>query len=360
MRKNIIANAFQILFSLCFLLVVFLLDLNPLSLIISFILTMTNMLLAIYSMSLTAYPKIRIGKIEGSVFFCNLTSFLMQTLLIIAALSNSLGVSLVALFSVVVLIQGLMVFSKQLFHFLKFHITITLSVSCTTILLYCILLAYREFQFQVPATILAVLLIILYTILAVREKDMVKITSYSVLFSLSMILLSIGGFTAQGIYSAILYMVSFTPVMFMLVLASYSIRDIYSQRGVSKVTSVFVHLPVSGVIYFVGLLAILGFPPFSLFFGRLSVIQSAVTAGDYLRAGLMIVVIILSTYYVLARVMPVLFGGKEEAMLGARENTYHMGILMFLFVVSILLTVLIPGFIGNLISNARAYVLGTI
>ena len=360
MKKNIIVNFINILVSVIFMVVVFLVKLNPLSLIISFILTLTNVLLAIYSMGIKEYPEIKLGVFTGSTYLCNGVILLTQMLLMIAALSNSLWFSIIALFCVFVFIKCIMVFNKELFRFLRFHFFVTLTISFSTMVLYCILLAYRNWGFKLPTIASAAIVIVVYVLLTIKEKDVLKITAYSCLFFMALMLLAIGDYKSQGIHSAILYIISYTPVMFMLLTAGFSIDDAYRDYGVKRIRSVLVHMPIYGAGYFIGLLAIMGFPPFSLFFGRLSIIQSLITSGDYVRTGLLLVGAVVSSYFVLSKAMPVLFGSRQTPLLGIRESKYSVVILFFLAVFSLLLTVIIPGFVEGLISNARAYVLGVL
>ena len=358
MKKNIIANLLNILFSLIFMGIVFLIDLNPLSLIISVVISVTNMLLAIYTIGIKDYPVIKIGRFEGSEIFCNLVIFIIQVMLITSALSNSLWLSIIALAAILVLVQYIMFAIKELYKFLRFHLIIIFTISYTTMILYCVFLAYRDLGLKIPTTIVSVILTGIYIFLIYKEKKIMRVTELSAIFSMALMLLSIGDFTSQGIYSAIHYIISFTPVMFLLLLACYNITKTYSENKVSTVTAALVNLPISGIGYFIGLLAIVGLPPFSLFFGRLMIIQSSITSGDYFRAALIAVIVVLSSYFIPTRIMPALFGSKHKELIGVKEDKYTIAIIFFLMILALLFTILIPGAIGELISNARAYVMG--
>lgn len=360
MRKNIIANGINIAFSIAFLVTVFLLHLNPLSLITAFIVTVTNMLLALYSMGLKEHPRIVIGPVSGSVYFFNIATFIMQALLIVAALSDSLWVTVLCMFAVLVYLQCISLFLKDLFHAMRFHIAVTFSVSYVTLILYCILRFYRDFGRQIPTTPVALVLLVVYAYLMYKEKDFFKMTAYSAVFSESVVLLALGTYASQNIYGALLCLIGLTPVMFLLLLAGYSIQEAYEKAGRKNITSVLVHFRVAAVGYIVGLLAILGFPPFSLFFGRLLILQSAVTAGSILPIAMLVVVFVLSSYFLLYNVLPKLFGGRKEELLTVRSNRFHNVLILILLIFVIVLTVLIPGFIEALVSDARAYVLGVL
>jgi len=330
--------------------------------------------MAIYSMGHREHPVIRIGKIESSVMVCNFAIFIIQALLISAVITDSFWIVLMLTCALFVFIEAIMVFFKELFRFLRFYITITFTISFPALILYNILLAYIKYKDnnKIPVeamgnllVFVAVLLIGLYVFLVYKEKNIIKITSYSAIFNMSLIILSISNFTSQGIYSSIYYIISYIPVMFMLITACYSISDTYKNNGVDNISSVFINLPFSGAGYFVGLIAIMGFPPFSLFFGRLEILKSAgtamlqlsdTTAGNYIRIGLMTITIIVSTYYVLSKVMPILFGARQNELIGIKDNKYSVFILIFLGILTLLLIVLIPEFIKELIDNARGYI----
>ena len=138
MKKSLIANGINITVSILFLVVVFLLELNPLGLIAAVIVTMTNVLLAIYSMSIQEYPVIKIGSVSGSAYFYNIATFILQILTVVAALTDSIWVSLICLFAVLVYLECISLFLKDLFRAMRFHIAVTLSVSFVTLSGLCI------------------------------------------------------------------------------------------------------------------------------------------------------------------------------------------------------------------------------
>lgn len=360
MRKNIIANTINIIFSVAFLVTVFLLHLNQLSLITAFIVTVTNMLLAVYSMGIKEHSTIKIGPVSGSVYFFNIATFILQALLIAGALSGSLWVTVLCMFGVLVYLECVSLFLKELFHAMRFHIAVTLSVSFVTLILYCILRAFKDYEVQLPTIPLALVFMAIYAYLMYKEKDFFKMTAYSAVFSEAVLLLALGEYASQNIYGAILCLVGFTPVMFLLLLSGYSIQEACEKNGVKEISSVFVHFPIAGVGYVVGLLAILGFPPFSLFFGRLLILQSAVTAGAVLPIVMLIIVFVLSSYFLLYNVLPKLFGGRREELIAVKSNRFSNGIIVILLLLVVVLTVLVPGFIEALVSDARAYIMGVL
>lgn len=360
MRKSIIANSINIVFSIAFLVIVFVMHLNPLSLITAFIVTVTNMLLALYSMGMKEHPTITIGPVSGSVYFFNIATFIMQVFLIVAALSDSIWITLICMFAVLVYLECVSLFLKELFRAMQFHIAVTFSVSYVTLILYCVLRIYRDFGYRIPTIPIAVVFLVIYAYLMYKEKDFFRMTAYSAIFSVAVVLLALGEYASQNIYGTILCLVGLMPVMFLLLLAGYTIQEAYARAGVKKISSVFVHFPVAGIGYIVGLLAILGFPPFSLFFGRLLILQSAVTAGAILPVIMLAIVFILSSYFLLYNVLPMLFGSRKEALLAAKSNRFHNVLILILLIFVVGLTVLTPGFIESLVSDARAYVMGVL
>ena len=360
MKKNIIANSLNIAFSVVFLVAVFLLQLNPLSLITALIVTVTNMLLAVYSMGISEHPVIKIGPVSGSVYFFNIATFILQILMVAAALSSSVWVTILCLFGALVYLECLSLFLKDLFRAMKFHIAVTLSISFVTLILYSVLRVYRDFSFQIPTLPVALLFMAVYVYFMIKEKDFLKLTAYSAIFSEAVVLLSLGNYASQNIYGTILCLVGFTPVMFLLLLAAFTIEQTYQSEGEKEIGSVFVHFPVTGTGYLVGLLAILGFPPFSLFFGRLTILQSAVTAENWWSASLLAVVFAVSSYFLLTKAMPKLFGSRKDVLLTVKEKSFHNAMIIVLLVLVVVLTILTPGFIDSLASDARAYVLGVL
>ena len=229
-----------------------------------------------------------------------------------------------------------------------------------TLLFYCLLRIYRDYAFQIPTIPLAIIFMGLYVFFMLREKDFLKLTAYSAMFSIAVLLLSLGKYASQNIYSTLLCIVGFTPVMFLLLLSAFYIEQTYKKAGVADISSVLKQVPVLGIGYIVGLLAILGFPPFSLFEGRLLALQSAVTSQNTIAIILLVAVFILSSYFLLTKTLPKLLGERNEALLMVKADKQSNVFIYILLAIIVLMMILIPGFMESLASDARAYVLGVL
>jgi hydrogenase-4 component F len=117
----------------------------------------------------------------------------------------------------------------------------------------------------------------------VGQADFKRMLAYSSVEHMGILALGIG-LGGAGAFGAMLHAVnhSFTKAMLFLVagniLAAYETKSVSSIRGVRRV------LPISGILWLVGFLAITGSPPFGLFASELTILKAAMDGGHGLVA----------------------------------------------------------------------------
>jgi hydrogenase-4 component F len=117
----------------------------------------------------------------------------------------------------------------------------------------------------------------------VGQADFKRMLAYSSVEHVGILALGIG-LGGAGAFGSMLHAVnhSFTKAMLFLVagniLAAYETKSVSCVRGIRRV------LPVSGVLWLVGFLAITGSPPFGMFASELTILKAALDGGHVLSA----------------------------------------------------------------------------
>ncbi len=114
------------------------------------------------------------------------------------------------------------------------------------------------------------------------QKDYKRLLAYSSIEHMGIIAFAIGIFSPAAVFAAIFHMINHSFTKSMLFFTSGNILQKYGTREISKVQGLLKVLPVSGTVFFLGLFAIAGTPPFSVFASEFSILAAAFEHGNFL------------------------------------------------------------------------------
>jgi hydrogenase-4 component F len=121
---------------------------------------------------------------------------------------------------------------------------------------------------------IGLLSVITAAVFIMTQKDYKRLLAYSSIEHMGIIAVAIGVFTPVSVFGALLHMINHSLTKSMLFLSSGNILQKYDTKQISKIKGVLKFLPVSGLAFLLGLFAIAGTPPFSVFSSELSIIAS--------------------------------------------------------------------------------------
>jgi len=123
--------------------------------------------------------------------------------------------------------------------------------------------------------------------------------------------LSVGKAAAYGV---VLYVVSNAFVKSLLFLTAGRMRAVYGTNDVAPLSGVIRIMPFSGLLFTVGIFALLGFPPFASFLAEMLILSGIVQAGNLMAFTLMCVMLTVIFVATGRTVFPMLWGApKREA-----------------------------------------------
>ena len=129
--------------------------------------------------------------------------------------------------------------------------------------------------------------------------------------------LSVGKAAAYGV---VLYVVSNAFVKALLFLSAGRLRSVYGTNQTAALTGVIKVLPFSGLLFAVGIFALLGFPPFASFLAEMLILSGIVQAGNLMAFALlcsMLTIIFVATG---RTVFPMLWGAGEQPRAPHQES----------------------------------------
>jgi hydrogenase-4 component F len=163
-------------------------------------------------------------------------------------------------------------------------------------------------------------------IFIITQKDYKRLLAYSSIEHMGIIAFAVGVFSPAAVFGAIYHMINHSFTKSMLFLTSGSILQKYGTREIAKVRGLLKVLPVTGTAFFLGLFAIAGTPPFSVFASEFNILAAAFEKGNFFIGAVLAVLLAI----VFAGIALVLFGmfykkGDQEIVKEGVAAAGHTG-----------------------------------
>ncbi len=142
----------------------------------------------------------------------------------------------------------------------------------------------------------------------VGQTDYKRLLAYSSVEHMGILALGVG-LGGSGTFGALLHAVNHSLTKAMLFLVAGNILTAYQSKSTVEVRGVLRVLPISGVLWIVGLLAITGSPPFGTFLSEFTILKAALDQG---RNGVAIAYLVF---------LAIIFVGLATAVLGMAQGT---------------------------------------
>lgn len=204
-----------------------------------------------------------------------------------------------------------------------------------------------------------ILSILTAALFILTQKDYKRLLAYSSIEHMGIIAVAIGIFTPLSVFGALLHMINHSLNKSMLFLSSGNILQKYDTKEISKVKGIFKLLPFTGIVFLLGLLAIAGTPPFSVFASEFSIITSIFQTNRFLLG--MSLVLLLATIFagITLTLFKMFFGNNDRKELKPGETNILGTITILILLVVIAVTgMFIPDGIKNLITQAQNIIIG--
>ena len=193
-------------------------------------------------------------------------------------------------------------------------------------------------------------------IMAVRNYK--RLIAYACVSSSGVIALglSVGGAAAYGV---VLYIVSNAFVKSLLFLTSGRMWAVYGTNEVAPLNGVIRVMPFTGLLFTVGIFALLGFPPFASFMAEMLILSGIVQAGNLMAFTVMcgmLTIIFVSTCRV---VFPMLWDAPKRIGLPVVESVFTVLPKMGFVAILIMLGTYTPEPLSQLLRAVAASIAGS-
>jgi len=192
------------------------------------------------------------------------------------------------------------------------------------------------------------------------QKDYKRLLAYSSIEHMGIIALAFGLFTPLSIFAGFFHMINHSFTKSMLFLASGNILQKYNTREISKIRGLLKILPVSGMAFLLGLFAISGTPPFSIFASEVNVFLSVFSVKNYILGGAFILLLAFIFAGIAVTLFKVFYGepAKDADIEQGEINKPGAAVLIVLLVIILVTGLYMPELLKDLITSAQMIIIG--
>ncbi|NLM21207.1 MAG: hydrogenase 4 subunit F [Peptococcaceae bacterium] len=206
---------------------------------------------------------------------------------------------------------------------------------------------------------IGILSILTAAIFIMTQRDYKRLLAYSSIEHMGIIAVAMGVFTPLAVFGGLLHMINHSLTKSMLFLSAGNILQKFNTMQISKIKGVLKILPFSGTAFLLGLFAIAGTPPFSIFSSEINIIV-ALFSGGSIWIGVVLVLLLAVVFAgIVASLFRMFYGEREQETLQPGEiNKVGTGAIVVLLIAITLGGLFMPSYVIELIYQAQGLILG--
>lgn len=204
-----------------------------------------------------------------------------------------------------------------------------------------------------------ILSIVTAAIFMLTQKDYKRLLAYSSIEHMGIIAVAVGIFTPLSVFGALFHMINHSLTKSMLFLSSGNILQKFDTKQIVNISNLLKVLPVSGFVFLLGLFAITGTPPFSIFSSEISIITAIFDTENFF-VGILFVLLLAVVFAGFAVTLFNIFykkAGSETPEAG--EKNIPGAICIAVLLIAVTATgIFMPESVKDLLNNAQSIVTG--
>ena len=188
------------------------------------------------------------------------------------------------------------------------------------------------------------------------QKDMKRMLAYSSVEHMGLISLGIGFGGLLGIYGAILQIINHALAKPLMFFASGTISQKYDAKAMSKIKGIIKVMPVTGILFLIGGLALVGMPPFNIFVSEFMILSSGFKSGQFVAVSIVILFLVVTFAVFLRHLIKMIFGSPLSEMKKSEMGKLAILPMVILGSLVVILGIYIPEQLQTLIQNASTII----
>jgi len=199
--------------------------------------------------------------------------------------------------------------------------------------------------------IMGLLTMVIAETAALKQKNIRRMLAYSSMGQMGLIMIAFSLNTKSGIYAALFLMFNHAVIKTMLFFSAGFLTYTTKNKKISDLDGFGKIMPFTALMFGLGAFAIVGFPPFSGFWSKISVLVATADKGFYLvLATILITSIVEIVYYF--KIIGRLYFKKAHKEVEVHKPSWNAQIAMLILAVIIITIGIYPDLITGYITNA--------
>lgn len=169
--------------------------------------------------------------------------------------------------------------------------------------------------------VIAILTLFSGAVGALVQNNLRKVFSYLIICHIGFMIAGLGMFTEVAIAGAVFYLIHDIMIKTNLYMMSGLIYRIKGTNSMRRLGDLYDQFPKLSLLMIIPLLSLIGIPPFSGFWPKISLIEASVQQGDYWTLGAIIFASLL-TLIIVAKIWSEVFWKKSENLPNRKSFSY--------------------------------------
>jgi hydrogenase-4 component F len=192
--------------------------------------------------------------------------------------------------------------------------------------------------------------IFMASLIIFTQKNYKRLLAYSSIENMGFIAIGFG-FGGLGIFAALLHMIYHSLVKSSLFMMAGNIFLRFSSTKISSVRGLIKTLPITSILFLIGLFAITGTPPFGLFFTKLYILSAGIHAHPIATTVAIFSAALLFIGF-LRHIIAMTFGNKPGEITAGEKNSLLTTIPLILLAIAFYISFHKPLFLSGLLAEA--------
>ncbi|MFA5271830.1 MAG: hydrogenase 4 subunit F [Candidatus Omnitrophota bacterium] len=188
------------------------------------------------------------------------------------------------------------------------------------------------------------------------QKHIKRFLAYSSIEHIGIIVLGFGLGSSLALYGAFLHIFNHAVTKSLMFFGAANVVKRYKKDNMHSIRGVISAMPFTGFMLVLGMFAIAGMPPFSIFFSELFIAIGGFLKGSYLVTGLYLFFIVIIFGAIIYHLSRILFGKKPQEMVVVGEALSTKLSFIFLIIFICTVGIKVPEFLNVLIVAATKIV----
>jgi hydrogenase-4 component F len=201
--------------------------------------------------------------------------------------------------------------------------------------------------------------LVLATAFIIISKDYKRLLAYCSIEHMGIISIGLGIGGPIGIFGAIFHLFNHALTKSYLFFGAGDILTKYKTRKIDEVKGIITIMPITGTLFMLGLFALTGNPPFSIFASELTIINAMIAKMNYLAAVIFILALIMVFAGFVSIVTKMVFGKVDQSehpehLKPGEISKINICVMVALLIIMIYIGIIIPPWFNTILTTITA------